>query len=101
MPKGSEDLPELINRLATLQLEQQRIVEQIITQRTATPDKLQVGDRVRIINGKESKKATTADRTATVTKITKTRVCFTTDSGTKTWRIHSNVQRISDSHDHK
>lgn len=101
MPKGNEDISNLLQQLRLLQLEEQRITEQIIqlSQAAPAPRQLQVGDRIRILNRIGKKQHTALDRVATVTKVTKACVSFTTNSGTNTWQIHSNVEHIDSDHD--
>ena len=101
MPQGNEDVSSLLHRLAAIQIEEQRIITQLITATSANklrrrPD-IAPGDRIRItnkVNKKRGERITNADRLGTVTKVTKTRISFTTDSGTNTWRLPTNVQHI-------
>ena len=101
MPKGTSSISELLQRLADIQLEEQRIINQLITATQETTDnvnrKIAVGSRVRIrnhITGRRNKPVTDEDRIGTVTKITKSRILLTTDSGIKTWRIAKNLELL-------
>ena len=105
MPKGSKSIDQLITRLSELELEQQQIIKDIVEHASKSNKSgghkkcFKPGDRVSICNhvtGKQRKLPTDADRIGTVTKVTTSRVLFTTDSGFKTWRADKNLKLHED-----
>ena len=97
MPNSNDTISQLIQRLSSLQIEQQEILKQLKQQLGAANNKINVGNWVRITNHISrigNKIATEKDQQGIVTKVTKSRVSLTTDNGTRTWRIASNLERI-------
>ena len=73
------DIPALIKKLSQLQLEQNKIIEQITARATATPtepeDTIHIGDHVLLLTG--GIRCIKGDRRARVTKVTDSAVHFT------------------------
>jgi hypothetical protein len=99
------DVEDLIRELKELKLRVARLESDsnANTKTTSAPDStLSVGDRVRIKNKTKKPQHWPAnkewtdpkERTATVTKTTPTKIYFTTDNGTQTWRAPHNLQKI-------
>jgi hypothetical protein len=99
------DVEDLILELKELKLRVARLEHnnRANTDTTSAPDStLSVGDRVRIKNKTRKPQHWPTDkqwtdskeRTATVTKTTPTKIYFTTDNGTQTWRAPHNLQKI-------
>lgn len=96
---------ELIIELEELQIQESHIIQAIKSaleqRKEKTTDIFQVGDRVRITNfvrppitRRGTNHSTEADQTATITKVEKDRISFTTDSGIATWRKPTNIEII-------
>jgi len=91
------DIPDLIKQLSQLQLEQNKIIEQILAARvTATPtepeDTIHIGDHVLLLTG--GIRCLKGDR-ARVTKVTDSAVHFTVlRNKHNTYKKHRNVQKI-------
>ena len=90
------DIPALIKKLSQLQLEQNKIIEQITARATATPtepeDTIHIGDHVLLLTG--GIRCIKGDR-ARVTKVTESAVHFTViRNNHNTYKIHRNVQKI-------
>jgi hypothetical protein len=91
------DIPALIKKLSQLQLEQNKIIEQITAARaTATPtepeDTIHIGDHVLLLTG--GIRCIKGDR-ARVTKVTNSAVHFTVIRNKhNTYKKHRNVRKI-------
>ena len=91
------DIPALIEQLSKLQLEQNKIIEQILAARvTATTtepeDTIHIGDHVLLLTG--GIRCLKGDR-ARVTKVTDSAVHFTViRNNHNTYKKHRNVQKI-------
>jgi hypothetical protein len=104
MAKGSVE--DLIRELSNLRLEFHARQEEILAdlaqaalqETEAVPD-YQVGDRVRITTTRSSRPqgaaATERDYTATVTRVTESRIYIRTDNNFYTWRARTNVTLIA------
>ena len=86
------DIPDLIKQLSQLQLEQNKIIEQILAARVtaATPtepeDTIHIGDHVLLLTGDKAR----------VTKVTDSAVHFTVlRNKHNTYKKHRNVQKIT------
>ena len=103
---SSEKVNELIKELEGLRIQQaQSLVRQqeilsalreevLIESEEANPD-FRVGERVQITTTRNSRPhgtaATERDRTATITRITPSRIYVRTENGFHTWRARTNV----------
>ena len=90
------DIPALIKKLSQLQLEQNKIIEQITARATATPtepeDTIHIGDHVLLLTG--GIRCIKGDR-ARVTKVTDSAVHFTViRNNHNTYQKRRNVQKI-------
>jgi len=90
------DIPALIEQLSKLQLEQNKIIEQITARVTATPtepeDTIHIGDHVLLLTG--GIRWIKGDK-AQVTKITDSAVHFIViRNKNNTYKKHRNVQKI-------
>jgi len=90
------DIPALIKKLSQLQLEQNKIIEQITARATATPtepeDTIHIGDHVLLLTG--GIRCIKGDR-ARVTKVTDSAVHFTViRNNHNTYKKRRNVQKI-------
>jgi len=90
------DIPALIQQLSKLQLEQNKIIEQIAAKVTATPmkpeDTIHIGDHVLLLTG--GIRCVKGDK-ARVTKITDSAVHFIVIRNKhNTYKKHRNVRKI-------
>ena len=100
------ELSALRVRVAHLEteLDSIRAHETVQTQNNRTAPPFEKGERVRIINAIKrpanwtkswNESVIEKERHATVTHTTTKQVWLITDNGTKTWRAHNNVRRIT------
>ena len=102
-------LDELIRELEGLRIQQARSLarqeeilselrEEVLLEAEGSNPDFEVGDRVRISTTRSSRPHGTAvterDYTATVTRVTASRIYVRTDNGIHTWRARSNVTAI-------
>ena len=92
------DISAFIKKLSQLQLEQNKIIEQITARATATPtepeDTIHIGDHVLLLTGGITR-CIKGDK-AQVTKVTKSAVHFTVlRNNHNTYKRHRNVQKIA------
>ena len=90
------DISDLVKQLSQLQLEQNKIIEQITARATATPtepeDTIHIGDHVLLLTG--GIRCIKGDR-ARVTKVTDSAVHFTVIRNKhNTYKKHRNVRKI-------
>ena len=107
-----ETVDQLIRKLKEIKVQESKILDQLEEARsretrrarqasivTADPNPFKKGDQVKILNkirlpkSKQGRPATSDDRIAVVTDIKGDKVHFIIDNGTKTWRLHKNLQR--------
>ena len=105
---SNQSVDKLIQELKKIRIQETKIVSQLEEARsretcralqaptiTTNPNPFEKGDRVKIINKVRLPKGRTAtndDRLAVVTVVEGDKVYFTTNNGTKTWRLHKNLR---------